>query len=169
LVGLGYFIIASMITACTSTTSSTRIEENTSLFKAIEKAELTALYEGLPRDANEAQFSGQTTTIHGYPFFSTPLELPAKDKEQLQAFLGSERSFDQWTGYKKCGGFHPDFCVEWTLEGEVYRMLICFGCCEVEIHGPRKSLRCDFGIGTQKQFEELLKKHSKHTPPDHKE
>src|SRR5262245_3500233 len=72
LAGLACFFVASVITACTGTTSSTRFDDNTSLFKGIEKADLTALYEGLPRGADKTQFSGQTTTIHDYPFFSTP-------------------------------------------------------------------------------------------------
>lgn len=172
---LGCLLAVSAIAACAGKPEvDTRFAENKSLFADIGKADQLTLYEGLPHQGNERQLfeqeqSKETVTLHGYPFYRAPLDVPAEEVEKLRSVLGSASSFLQWRGERKCGGFHPDYCAEWRAGGNVYRVLICFGCGEVKVHGPDKSLRCDVEDETREKLKELLKKHRKNRPPEQSE
>jgi hypothetical protein len=149
----------------------TQFDENKSLFAAIYNADQLVLYEGLPHQRNEAILFKQeeqrkdTATLHSFLFYRAPLEISAEDKVKLKGLLGEAESFEPWRGEKKCGGFHPDYLAEWRVGDTIYRFLICFGCHEVKVYGPDKSLRCDIRGEACKQLEELLKKHRKNRPP----
>jgi hypothetical protein len=74
-------------------------------------------------------------------------------------------------GEKKCGGFHPDYAVEWSVGRDRYRALICFGCEEVKLFGPALESRNDLDRTAYKRLEELLKPYQKNRPafaPDQK-
>lgn len=117
--------------------------------KAIANADAVTLYEGLPhqfydeealkKDAQEKQ----TVHHHGFPFYAETLSLSQGDAAKLKHLASDTDSYTVATGTKKCGGFHPDYCVEWKGGGEIYRMLICFGCGEVKFYGPGVELYCD--------------------------
>jgi hypothetical protein len=150
--------------------ADTRFEDNKSLFAAVREADQVTLYEGLPHQAWESKQlekekqAKQTVQLHGFPFYSETLDLTADDQKALQKLLGDEASFKQWMGEKKCGGFHPDYLVEWRAGDRDYRFLICFGCSEVMVFGPDKSLRCDMAGESKKQLEDVLKKYQKNRP-----
>jgi len=103
------------------TEADKRFDDDKALFAAIRGADQLVLYEGLPHQTFEA--------------------------EELEALLADEKSFRQWRGEKKCGGFHPDYLAEWRSAEATYRFLICFGCQEVKVYGPNRSLRCDIRDG----------------------
>jgi hypothetical protein len=67
-------------------------------------------------------------------------------------------------GEKRCGGFHPDYAVVATCDDGEYTVLICFGCHEILIIGPRSSLRCDMAGETYKPIESLLKAYQLNRP-----
>jgi hypothetical protein len=152
------------------TEASTEFEPNKGLFTAIGAADQLTLYEGLPHpDGEEVLFHqerlvSRTVRFHGFPFYRSPLEVPAEDVARLKSLLGTEKTFLAWCGEKKCGGFHPDYLVEGHAGGEMYRVLICFGCGEVKVFGPTHALRCDMENDSRKQLKELLKKYRKNRP-----
>ena len=151
------------------TKADTQFDENKSLFAAIQDAGQLDLYEGLPhqffdpKQVEEEKQRKQTVTLHGFPFYATPLEVSEDDAAKLRGLLADERSFMQWRGEKKCGGFHPDYLAEFRVGKSVYRFLICFGCNEIMVFGPDRSLRCDFQ-GAGQQLAELLMKYRKNRP-----
>lgn len=152
------------------TEADTRFAEFKSLFGAIRKADQLVLYEGLPHQLFEEQQLEEekqkkdTVAMHGFSFYRAPLEVSADDKEKLQGLLGDEGSFHRWPGEKKCGGFHPDYLAEWRVGEATYRFLICFGCPEVKVYGPDKSLRCDIQQEAYEKLKEALNKYRKNRP-----
>ncbi len=104
-------------------------------------AKLT-LYEGLPHPMyNSAELASEkkskpTIARYGFDFYAEPRELTAGDQEKLKAILGDAKTYAPFAGEKKCGGFHPDFAVEWTLDGQTHACLICFTCGEFLVIGP---------------------------------
>jgi hypothetical protein len=152
------------------TMAETRFDDNKSLFAAIRDADKATLYEGLPHQSNEAKLlekekkEKKTVQLHGFPFYQETLELKADDRKSLQKVLGDSASFQQWGVEKKCGGFHPDYLVEWRVGDKEYRVLICFGCHEVKVFGPDKTLRCDMAGETKKALQDVLKTYQKNRP-----
>jgi hypothetical protein len=149
----------------------TRFAENKGIFAAIRGTTQFTLYEGLPHQGFERQILAEekqrklTVTLDNYPFYAKPLTMSAADAIRLKAILSDERSFQQWRGQSKCGGFHPDYLAEYSHNGTVYRVLICFNCKEVIVYGPNgSSVRCHFEVGTEYVLEPLLKKYRQSRP-----
>lgn len=143
-----------------------------SLGETLPQAEGLVLYEGLPHqmyeeDAYRAEVSSaKTIQLAGYPFYQTPLTLRGEDLKSLRAMLEDGDLLDEFTGEKKCGGFHPDYAVEWSSGGETFRVFLCFGCGEALVEGPRgKVERYDLVRGKREGLIELLKKQRKNRPP----
>jgi hypothetical protein len=137
----------------------------------LKQADRLVLYEGLPhqyyeRKALESeQKSKPTVILHGFTFYRETLELRAGDGDRLKALLGDPSSFSPYSGEKKCGGFHPDYAVEWSAGGQVYRTLICFGCFEAKVYGPSGGTTYDVGLDVQEHFKALLEPYRKNRPP----
>jgi len=126
------------------------------------KAEKIILYKGLPRSSfdenvfkNELK-SKKTVKLHGYYFYNDPKNLNTVDIKQLQDVYVTPNGFVAFRGEKFCGGFHPNYAIEWHLNNKVYRALICFGCKEMKSFGPMIELRCDIGDTTFRKFEDTL-------------
>jgi hypothetical protein len=135
------------------------------------QAERLVLYEGLPHQMYEPKAldaerkAKPTVTFHGFPFYRETLELKPGDDNRLKALLSDPRSFSAYSGEKKCGGFHPDYAVEWSAGGQVYQALICFGCFEARIYGPAGGTTYDVGRDVQERFRTLLGPYRKNRPP----
>jgi hypothetical protein len=82
----------------------------------------------------------------------------------LKKLLGDESSFKAGFRGKKCGGFHPDYCVEWYADGQLYRCLICLGCWEVKVYGPDRELYCDMQHDVRDQLKKTLKRYRQNRP-----
>jgi hypothetical protein len=113
-------------------------------YATIGRANQFTFYEGLPhqkleRDVLQAELKTKKTVgLHGFPFYPDPLELTSEDAIRIKTLLGDAQGFNKTPGGETdCSPFHPDYLVEWTLDGKVYRCLICFGCREVLPYGPR--------------------------------
>src|SRR5262245_6972052 len=97
----------------------------------IAKADKVILYEGLPHQEYEGEElekerkSKKTISFNGFPFYSEPLDLKAADAKKLTNLYCDPSSFRAWKGYKRCGGFHPDYCIEWRKGKETCRALVC--------------------------------------------
>jgi hypothetical protein len=141
--------------------------------RTLPTADRLVLYEGLPHPMYEPQAlaaerkSKATVTLHGFPLYQEPLELKPGDGERFKALLGDPRSFSPYSGEKKCGGFRPDYAVEWSAGGQVYQALICFGCFEAKIYGPGGETTYDVGRDSQGRFKELLQPYRRNRPPFH--
>src|SRR5688572_29675248 len=91
-----------------------------------------SVYEGLPHQGFEGELlrkelkEKQTVKLHDYPIY---LELPNVSESHvsnLRAILGDYSSYSPFSGEKKCGGFRPDFAVQFTSKNDQLAALICF-------------------------------------------
>lgn len=143
------------------------------LTKAISGGRRIAVYEGLPHPYSEPRlYAAERKTKgfverHGFPFYDAAARPGEAEEKTLTALCGNPATFSRWEGEKACGGFHPDWCLEWPGDGGVHRLLICFGCGEGRLFGPERELRVELSRGTKGKLFDLLKPFRKHRPvPD---
>lgn len=129
------------------------------------RATLT-LFEGLPNQNFEADLltkekaTKPTTQLIGFDFYKAPTPLKAADVATLRSLLSASALYGGYTEDKKCGGFHPDYALQW---GDV-TLLICFGCGEIERSEGAKTTRYDMGSDQSKELKTLLKAYRKNRP-----
>ncbi|HEY1861915.1 MAG TPA: hypothetical protein VGG61_16255, partial [Gemmataceae bacterium] len=73
-------------------------------------------------------------------------------------------SFRKYAGPKRCGGYHPDWCLQWKDGDNVYQVLICFGCHKARLYGPKYEQWTDLTSESFKEFAEVLKPYRKNRP-----
>lgn len=141
------------------------------LAEAIAKADKVVLFEGLPHQGNEPELlkkelaDKKTVQIAGYPFYAETLELKDGHGKKLTELTAGKDTFDKFGGEKKCGGYHPDYAVEFLVGADKYHALICFGCSEAIITGPKATVRCDMNKDEgYKAFAAILKEYRKNRP-----
>jgi hypothetical protein len=138
--------------------------------EAVRRADKVVLYEGLPHQLLEKRLLAEerrtsaVEELNGWPFYQEPLSLPARDAERLYGFLGDPATYLPFKGEKMCGGFHPDYAVEWHVGASRYRALLCFGCGEVMLFGPGLESRHELDKAAGEALVELLKGYRKHRP-----
>jgi hypothetical protein len=139
-------------------------------------ANKVVLYEGLPYQSVEEKLleeerkSKKTVEIHNFPFYQELLPLTKQDGEKLKDVFCKSKSFSELRGGMKwCGGFHPDYCIEWQDGKDVYQILICFGCHEAKFYGPKAEVYCDINPDAYKQFQMILKPYRKNRPEQKRE
>ena len=146
------------------------------LVEGVKKAKIVTLYEGLPHQTWEAeqlkteQASKKTVKLHGFPFYEELLALKDEDAKKLKDLFCAEDSFKAMApnSQKKCGGFHPDYCIEWKDDEVTYQVQVCFGCEEVRCYGPKVDLYCDITRKAFEQFVVILKPYRKNRPETEK-
>lgn len=127
--------------------------EHRQVFFTVADSPEIILHEGLPHEREREVLQKEIDTqsidkIGGFPFYSNTIKLTDPDKAWLKAFFQFPRQMNPYSGPKSCGGFHADYCVEWTVENHQYYCLICFGCHEAMLIVPDhafsyRSFRCD--------------------------
>ncbi len=129
-----------------------------------------SLYEGLPHAMYEPESlaaekkAKPTIELHGFSFYRQALAPSGGDQAKLKASLGDAGSYSPYSGEKKCGGFHPDYAVEWTVAGEPYACLICFGCGEIKVFGPKGEATYDVPREARERLKILLAPHRRNRP-----
>ena len=139
----------------------------------IQAADILTLYEGLPHQNIEADklkqelANKQTIRIHEFPFYKRPLPVKQDDIEPLRQLAAAANSYWSAEGAeaKLCGGFHPDYCLSWTAGDATYELLICLGCQEMRLYGPRLELHLDIRDDAYESFAGRLKKYHDQRPP----
>jgi hypothetical protein len=134
------------------------------LAAGIQKAGALTVYIGVSRIPTAPLPPGvkapeeKTMAIRGYQFHEKTYAAGEKESAQLKALIGNEKNFSKWEGPKPCGGFHPNYCLEWKDGEKVYQVFLCYGCEEAKIYGPDKDLYVNAGGATLKAFSEVLHK-----------
>lgn len=152
--------------------ASERTLKNISIFiAATTQAETVTVYEGLPHQASE----GDAYTIEvkradlvwfeGFPFYAKPLKVSEADKKSLTAIAGRPAAHVLFSGYKLCGGYHPDYAVIWTgRDGKKSGSLICFGCHEWKNFTPAGRLYEDLEKTAYDELRAILSKYAEQRP-----
>ena len=142
------------------------------LANGISRTKQIALYEGLPHQHFQRALLEQelqtkkTLQLHEFPFYPEPLDLSDADALQLEKLILDKDSFREmrFNTKKACGGFHPDFAVEFSSRDELYHVLICCGCVEIKIYGPKNALYCDVRPTAHDKLVALLNPYHKYRP-----
>jgi hypothetical protein len=137
---------------------------------AIRGADTVVLLEGLPHQTWERELLEQerkskpVQELHGYPFYKEPLDLRPEDAKRLTQVLADPSHLKPVEGQKLCGGFHPDYTVEWHHGSDTFHALVCLGCDEVKLFGPEIDLYDDLSQSAAKELETLLGGYHKNRP-----
>jgi hypothetical protein len=138
----------------------------------VQRANTVILYEGLPHqawqpEAHTNELATKKTVVLGEdPFYAEPLRLSPSDVEKLRRLYCDPSSFRPFGGMKACGGYHPDYCIEWHADTKKLFVQICFGCHEMKTFSDGKILYCDISPGAFETFETILKSYRKNRPPE---
>jgi hypothetical protein len=137
--------------------------------EAIGRAAEVVLYEGLPHPQSESALyqrerkSKRNIKLYGHSFYARTLALSEEHADQLKQLFTEPTSFSPFAG-KFCGGFHPDYCVEYRDGKRVYRVLLCFGCHEVKFFGEKKFFHCDLRDKPYSTLKSLLESYRQSRP-----
>lgn len=127
--------------------------------EALGKLTDLTVYDGMPRDtklAGEERRSKKTVKLHGYTFYAEKASIQPQDRTKIVE-IGSELASFKALQQKFCGGFHPDYALEWTVGKETWRALICLTCHEIKFYGPKGlRLHCDIEEQAFDQLKTLL-------------
>jgi hypothetical protein len=97
-------------------------------------------YEGLPHQELEKELLAQerqqkrVQDVNGFPFYEQRPELHPDDAQRLIELLKASTTYLGPAQGKFCGGFHPDYAVEWNTKEGTQRILLCFGCEEAKVY-----------------------------------
>jgi len=129
--------------------TDTSFDRLADILTGISSAGEVLFYEGLPSEFWEPELRArelkgkETIRLHGYAVYDEAQQLPAEDAEPLTAIFSARESFAPYRGRKSCGGFQPEFCLEWRAGDASTQALISLECGEVKLYGPRGELYCD--------------------------
>ena len=138
-----------------------------SFLDAVASAESMSVYEGLPRATDDElakiKQANKTIELGGWSFYAAPLNTSQSTVEKLRSTFVDYREFKLYFadvfgaggGAKGCGGFHPDFCVQWTIKNKSYLALVCLGCHELEFISPSVKTKFDFDKGAWQSFAQV--------------
>ena len=132
------------------------------LLAGIGKANDLVVHEGLPHQfwepkALEKELKDKKTVeFHDFPFYETPIAIKEEDATRLSALCRDAKTFERYGGPKRCGGYHPDWCLTFKVGDEAYRVLICFGCHEARLFGPKNATFSDLDDEAMKKMGAIL-------------
>jgi hypothetical protein len=139
-------------------------------FAAVSLAGSVVVYEGLPHQMwEETAYATEVKRrdlvwFEGYPFYATPLSVPQKELKRLTAIALRKEAHVRYSGFKMCGGYHPDYAVVWEKEGKQSGSLICLGCHEWKNFTSQGWIYEDLEPAAYAELREILSKYVVHRP-----
>jgi len=140
------------------------------LMSGISHCKELVLYEGLPHpEAHEELFTNElkekrTIKLEGHAFYEEQVSPKEDLGERLRELCSDRANLGRYRGGKFCGGFHPDWCLEFRDDGRVYRVLVCFGCREAQIIGPDHKLMSELAKSGYTELHAVLSPLRKNCP-----
>jgi len=137
------------------------------------RSDTVVLWEGLPHPRFErAVFNSElaNTSNHelgGFRFYDEPLEVAPEDVAQLRELLGqpsTHESYWPFFSWTLCGGFHPDYAVEWHHGDSTDYALLCFSCAEVDLRGSVISSHHELSSSSYAALKSILSRYRKNRP-----
>ena len=138
--------------------------------KSLVSSKEIQLFEGLPHQRWEKELldeelkSKRTLELHEFPFYQEKRAMSEDDVAVVRRTLADVKSIEAWRGEKLCGGYHPDYLLEWREGEEVYRVQICLGCHELKFFGKDLEIYCDIHEDAFEKLAPVLKKYQKNRP-----
>jgi hypothetical protein len=146
------WILPLILIGCTSppgpVTGSHSFTELADLLAPIAAADEFKLYEGLPHQTMERDLFqkelARTESIErtGTRYYSEPVAVDEATSDKLRELASDARSFtERPVGVAKaCGGYHPDWRLEWEDGNRIIAMELCFGCNDMKLYGDDELL-----------------------------
>lgn len=141
---------------------------------SVREAPSLTLFEGLPHQMleenlfNNEMSRKRTVQLHGFAFYEQTQAVESQDESKLKALLSSGQALIPHPPnvyvMKQCGGFHPDYAVRWTVKGQVYDVLFCFGCEEAKAYGADGEVPCDISEAALKELRSILTPYRRERP-----
>jgi len=151
-----FCFLAVLVTVCMSGEPDHPKPNITSILRdTIKKTDRIFVYEGLPHQMFEAELLEKekkrkdTTSIANYSFYAPKTQVENKALVKMKTIISDSKNYIQFTGEKRCGGFHPDYAVEWPNGEKTYAVLFCFGCDEVLVVDGKNIYRYDLRFPDQ--------------------
>jgi hypothetical protein len=150
--------------------TDTNFDRLADILGGISSAGEVLLYEGLPSEFWEPELRArelrqkETVRLQGYPFYDEAQQMPATDAAALTVLLSARESFARYNSRKSCGGFQPEYCLEWTTGEAGTQALISLECGEVKLYGPRGELYCDLAAAAVQKLKQVLSPYQKNSP-----
>lgn len=119
------------------------------LLKTVSAEANLAVFEGLPHqtwsaDALKSELETEATVQrYGFPFYQRPYSVSQADLVKLRNLTTRKGTFAPFSGWKLCGGFHPDFSLVWTKGEETLEIHLCFGCDEIRAYRGKSEVYCE--------------------------
>ena len=157
-----FCMVVSMLAASGCGPSSTSM-------RSLKASSEIVVYEGLPHPLREADTLAQEkqrpdiAVIGGFHFYTPGVKANAEQKKQIKNILGDgDRYYTRGGEPTDCGPFHPDYAVEWTVDGLMYYILVCFSCDEAWIMSGNE--REEFNMKGTSDVESIFSKFSAKRP-----
>ena len=159
-----FAILAALLVSLQPLASSDAFQDS------VMKAGTIRVLEGLPHQNyyhdifEEERKTKPNLELGGFHFYEGTLELSPGDVKKVVEILHRTSTYEPYLGEKKCGGYHPDFAVSWTLDHVQYHALLCFGCGEVKLLGPSGERHYDLERDSARELENILRNYHKNAP-----
>lgn len=132
-----------------------------SMTDGVRRSTVLTLYEGLPHPGHAEIFksemkSKKVVKFHDSPFYETPLSVDPKEFNALRDLCADIVSYQPYSGARKCGGFHPDYCLTWLDGQEKYEVHICFFCREMKLFCGSQEVYADIHQFSYVTFKNIL-------------
>jgi len=148
---LVFTTLSTLVICCSGTkTNYPKVSVTNELRDSIKGSDRIFVFEGLPHQMSEAKLlkaekkRKDIIKIAGYPFYTPKIKVEGESLTALRTIISNSENYVQFRGEKRCGGFHPDYAVEWHDKDKLYSILFCYGCSEVLVVDGKLTYRYDF-------------------------
>ncbi|MDB5386807.1 MAG: hypothetical protein JWM11_2453 [Planctomycetaceae bacterium] len=129
--------------------------------------------EGLPHERYEHELleselrTKQTIENHGFPFYAKSQVISSDDVSKIKRILLNPWAYRGITPNttKSCGGYHPDYAVEWTDSDGKRQIQLCFGCLEVKLYDADSEANYDLSHWVSHPLQVIFKRYRDQRPP----
>jgi hypothetical protein len=106
------------------------------------------VFEGLPQQDSKDLLDSELKKWNSFKssefsFYKGKKQLSFADEESLRILLMDREIYREYSGPKFCGGYHPDFMVNFKRNEELVTIQLCFGCSEARLFKNDTIVYCD--------------------------
>ena len=123
------------------------------------------IFRGVPRKRSAAEEFDKTDDQvvgkrYGSDFYIEPIPGKAESKRRITDRLRDPGAYSRFSGFKFCGGFHPDWSFVYQLENNEIEIHLCLTCHEIKLFQGRREVYCDVDSESYRSLVEILRNFS---------
>ena len=131
------------------------------IYRGVPRALVTDFEESL---GNRGSDNKELMSRYASVFYARGETASIKDSKKLLALVKTPQSFKEFSGFKLCGWFHPNYALVWTKGKRVVEIHVCLTCHEIKIFHSRLEIYCEIDNDAYQQllgFGKALEEESK--------